>query len=111
MKMENTAAVGGVEILATDVYQAIPVEVAGASVVKAGSPLTAAGTVADAAENAVGVLLYDVDPANNPNGALVVAGIVDWAKCMSHSGTALTAEAMKAALPAIEFRANIGVNA
>lgn len=110
MKMENTAAVCGVEILATDVYQAIPVKVAGASEVKAGSPITAAGGVAEAAENAVGVLLYDVDPAKNPNGALVVDGVVDWAKCMSHSGTELTAADMKKALPAIEFRTNIGVN-
>ncbi len=73
-------------------------------------PITEAGAPAPAGTGAVGVLLYDVNPTENPNCALVVSGIVDWTKCKSHSGATATAEAMKAILPGITFRENIGVN-
>jgi len=115
MKFSNTAIAGGKEILASNDYQAVPIKVATPSgegvtttVVKAGTPLTAAGASTTGA-NAVGVLLYDVDTAENPNGAAVVQGIINATKAQSHSGVTYAA-ALYTALPGIVFRTNIGVN-
>lgn len=111
MKFTTTSVGGTVEILAADDFTAIPVTVTGSDVVKAGMPITAAGATAAAGTGAAGILLYDVDPTANPVGAIVVAGVVDWAKCKEHSGATADAATMKGILPAIEFRENIGVNA
>lgn len=103
---------GTTEILASDDYQAIPVTLSGTSVVKAGSPIKITNDVGAAilaGTGASGILLNDVDPSVDPNGALLVDGIVDWAKCKSHSGATATAAAMAAILPKITFRENIGV--
>lgn len=115
MKFSNTAIAGGIEILASNDYQAVPIKVATPSgegvtttVVKAGTPLTAAGASTTGA-NAVGVLLYDVDTAENPNGAAVVQGIINATKAQAHSGVTYAA-ALYTALPGIVFRTNIGVN-
>lgn len=115
MKFAETSIAGGVEILASNDYQAVPIKVATPSgegvtttVVKAGTPLTAAGASTTGA-NAVGVLLYDVDTAENPNGAAVVQGIIDATKAQTHSGVTY-ASALYTALPGIVFRTNIGVN-
>lgn len=110
MKYKTTEVGGTIEILAADDFTAIPIKVAGTTVVKAGMPLKADGTSVAAGTGAAGILLYDVDPTANPNAALVVAGVVDWAKCKDHSGATATAATMKGILPAIEFRENIGVN-
>lgn len=110
MRFEKKSAGGTVEILASKDFQAIPAKITGTDVVKAGMPITAAGAPIAAGTGAVGILLYDVNPKENPNCALVVAGIVDWAKCKSHSGATATAATMKGILPAITFRENIGVN-
>lgn len=109
MIFNETTIAGGVEILASKDFQTIPVKVAGNNVVKAGTPLTAAGASTTGA-NAVGVLLYDVDPAKNPNGAAVVQGIIDATKAQAHSSVTYV-DALYAALPGIVFRTNIGVNA
>lgn len=112
MKFTNTSYAGTVEILASKDFQAIPVKVAApqtGTVVKAGTPLTAAGASTTGA-NAIGVLLYDVDTAANPNGAAVVQGIIDATKAQAHSGVTYV-DALYAALPGIVFRTNIGVNA
>lgn len=108
MVFDTTTIDGGVEILASKDYQAIPVKVAGSDVLKAGTPVTDAGASTTGAD-AVGILLYDVDPTRNPNGAAVVQGIIDATKAQAHSGVTY-ADALKEALPAITFRANIGVN-
>lgn len=112
MKFETTAIGGSVEILASKDFQAIPVKVADPSgtpgIVKAGTPLTAAGASTTGA-GAVGVLLYDVDTAANPNGAAVVQGIIDATKAQAHSGVTYVS-ALYSALPGIVFRTNIGVN-
>lgn len=117
MKMKSTSVGATVEILASKDFTAIPVTVTGTTVVKAGMPLKlsdptnngdAAAVAAGTAAN--GILLYDVDPNENPNAAMVVAGVVDWTKCQEHSGATATGATMKAILPAIEFRENIGVN-
>lgn len=117
MNFNKTSIGGTVEILASKDFQAIPVTVTGASVVKAGMPLKLSDptkngnvTAVAAGTGANGILLYDVDPTANPNAAMVVSGIVDWTKCKAHSGATATGAAMKAILPAIEFRENIGVN-
>lgn len=100
----------GYEILATDNYNEISIKVAtpgSGTVVKAGTPLTLAGAAALDGSGAAGILLYDVDTAINPNAALVVSGIVDWALCVQLSGATATAAEMHTAIPAIEFRTNI----
>ena len=110
MKMTKTSVTGTVEILAADKFDAIPFKVAGSTAVKAGMPMKYDGTSVAAGTGANGILLYDVDPNESPNGALLVDGIVDWTKCKSHSGATATAATMKGILPDIEFRENIGVN-
>ena len=106
MKFAKTAYAGTIEILASNDYQAIPIKVAGESVVKAGTPLTAAGA-STTGSGAVGILLYDVDPLANPNGAAVVQGIIDATKAQAHCSVSY-ADALYSALPGIVFRTNIG---
>lgn len=108
MNFAKTSYGGTVEILASKDFQAIPVKVAGSSVVKAGTPLTAAGE-STTGSGAIGVLLYDVDPSKNPNGAAVVQGIIDSVKAQANSGVTY-ASALYEALPGIVFRTNIGAN-
>lgn len=111
MKYVTTSVGGSVEILASKDFQAIPVTVAApesGTVVKAGTPLTAEGA-ATTGSGAIGVLLYDVDTAENPNGAAVVMGIINAKVAQAHSGVTY-ASALYSALPAVIFRGNIGVN-
>lgn len=109
MKFTTTEIGGGVEILASKDYQSVPIKVAApqsGTVVKAGTPLTDAGASTTGA-NAIGVLLYDVDTAENPNGAIVVQGIIDATKAQAHSGVTYVS-ALYGALPGVIFRTNIG---
>ena len=113
MKYTETSIGGSIEILASKDFQAIPAKVvaangAGTTVVKAGTPINADGA-ATTGSGAVGILLYDVDTAENPNGALVVQGIINATKAQAHSGVTYVS-ALYAALPGIVFRTNIGVN-
>lgn len=111
MVMDVTTVAGTVEILASKDFQAIPIKVAApesGTVVKAGTPLTAAGA-STTGSGAVGILLYDVDTAVNPNGAAVVIGIIDKTKAQTHSGVTYAA-ALATALPGVVMRDNIGVN-
>ena len=115
MKYSETTIAGDVEILASNDFQAIPIKVATPSgegvtttVVKAGTPLTSAGA-STTGSGAVGILLYDVDTAVNPNAAIVVDGIIDSTKAQAHSGVTYVS-ALYSALPNIIFRTNIGVN-
>lgn len=91
MKIKETKSGKMFTILATNNYNAIPIKVGGTSLVKAGTPLTASGTApSNGVAGAVGVLLYDVDPTVNPNGAIVVQGVIDGVKAMAHSGINIT---------------------
>ena len=112
MKFNTTEIGGSVEILASKDFQSVPAAIAvpdgDSSVVKAGTPITAAGEATTGA-GAVGILLYDVDTAANPNGALVVQGIIDATKAQAHSGVTYVS-ALYEALPGVIFRTNIGVN-
>lgn len=104
MKFSTTAVGGTVEILASDDFQAVPLAITESDVVKAGMPITQDGKSAPTGASAIGVLLYDVDPNENPNAAIVVDGILDWAKCKKNSGATATAQQMADALPNIVFR-------
>lgn len=117
--MKKTVAGGTVEILAADDFNAIPFTVTETALVKAGTPMTLAGkkatftpgaSGATGTTTANGILLYDVDPANNPVGSLLVRGIVDQTKAEANSGVTYDAAALKAAVPGIVLRSNIGVN-
>ena len=110
MNFAKTSYGGTIEILASKDYQAIPIKVAtpgSGTVVKAGTPLTADGE-ATTGSGAVGILLYDVDTARNPNAAIVVQGIIDATKAQAHSAVTYVS-ALYEALPGVVFRTNIGV--
>ena len=110
MKFSTTSIAGDVEILASKDFQAIPITVAHPSgtpgLVKAGTPLTSAGA-STTGSSAVGILLYDVDTRINPNGAIVVQGIIDAAKAQAHCGVEYNTSDLKSALPGIVLRDNI----
>lgn len=96
---------GTVEILAADLFEAVPVTIRGSDPVKAGMPITQDGNTAADGTGAIGILLYDVDPAKNPVAAVVVEGIIDWQKVKAYN-TSVTADAQTIAnmLPKITFR-------
>lgn len=100
-------------ILASNDYTAIPFTVTETTAVKAGYPMTKVGKKATSA-TADGILLYDVDPAENPNASLLIRGVIDTKKAAASSGFAFDADAIKAlktAVPGIFCRDNISVNA
>lgn len=108
-------------ILASNDYTAIPFTVTETAAVKAGYPMTLAGKKAVAAGetgsktiNANGILLYDVDPAENPNASLLIRGVIDTKKAAASSGFTYDSDAitaLKTAIPGIFCRDNIIVNA
>ena len=105
----SSTSVGGpsVTILASNDYQAVPIKINGAAVVKAGTPIKNTGDKSTDGSEAIGILLYDVDPTKNPNGAVVVDGIIDWAKCKASVGedlNSVNAEDIAKKLPNIVFR-------
>lgn len=108
-------------ILASNDYTAIPFTVTESDAVKAGYPMkkdgkkatATSGSGATAASDADGILLYDVDPNENPNGALLIQGVVDMKKAKTSSTFGYTADdlaAFKKAVPGVFFRENTGVN-
>lgn len=108
MKFAKTTIGGSVEILACTNPVSIPIKVATpgeGTIVKAGTPLTSAGESTTGA-GAIGILLYDVDTAANPNGAALVQGIIDSTKAQNHSGVVYVS-ALYEALPGVIFRTNI----
>ena len=111
MNYSKTTYGGTVEILACKDFLAIPAKLAtpgSGTVVKAGTPVNADGE-STTGSGAVGILLYDVDTAKNPNGSIVVQGIIDATKAQAHSEVTYVS-ALYEALPGIVFRTNIGVN-
>ena len=110
-------------ILAADTYVAIPFTVKETNAVPAGYPMAKTGLKAaattgtsatDAATDAIGILLHTVDPSVNPNGALLIQGVVDQKKAKASSGFSFTSDdvaALHKAVPAVFFRDNIGTNA
>lgn len=110
MKVKSSKFGQSFAILASDLFKAVPVRCRGFAVLKAGTPLTSAGAAALDGTGAAGILLYDVDPAENPNGAMVVQGVVDYAKAKANAGITATAAFLQALMPDICFRTNIGAN-
>jgi energy-converting hydrogenase Eha subunit C len=109
MNFAKTTYGGTIEILASKDFQAIPAKLAApnsGTVVKAGTPINASGE-STTGSGAIGILLYDVDTAKNPNGALVVQGIIDSVEAQAHSEVTYVS-ALYSALPGIVFRTNIG---
>ena len=106
-------------ILASNDYTAIPFTVTETAAVKAGYPMTgkkavATGETDSKTINADGILLYDVDPAENPNASLLIRGVIDTKKAAASSSFTFDADAIKAlktAVPGIFCRNNISVNA
>ena len=106
-------------ILASNDYTAIPFTVTETAAVKAGYPMAgkkavATGETDSKTINADGILLYDVDPAENPNASLLIRGVIDTKKAAASSSFTFDADAIKAlktAVPGIFCRNNISVNA
>lgn len=101
-------------ILASNDYTAIPFTVTENTVVKAGYPMTSAGKkAATGGADAAGILLYDVDPTENPNSALLIHGVIDSKKAQTSSGFTYDTTAignLKTAVPGVFCRDNIGTN-
>lgn len=102
-------------ILAADTYVAIPFTVKETNAVSAGYPmaktgLKAAATTDTSATDAIGILLHTVDPAVNPNGALLIQGVidVDKAKLSGFTYSANDIAALKKAVPAVFCRTDVG---
>lgn len=102
-------------ILAADTYVAIPFTVKETNAVPAGYPmaktgLKAAATTGTSATDAIGILLHTVDPAVNPNGALLIQGVidVDKAKLSGFTYSANDIAALKKAVPAVFCRTDVG---
>ena len=110
MKQRDYLASGIEEILATDEFWAVPIKVAtpeSGTVVKAGTPITRDGAVTTGAD-AYGILVYEVDTAQNENGAVIRYGLMDGNKAQEISGITYDKMALKASLPGIKFREDIG---
>lgn len=110
MRFAKSMVGGTVEILAADDFVGIPISLTESGVVKAGTAITAAGAKTTTYTDAAGILLYDVDVAENPNGTIVVQGVIDKTKADAHAGVTLDAAALKVAVPGVILRENIGVN-
>lgn len=115
MKFTTSSSGEQFTILAADHYIAIPIKITETSLVKAGTPIKTGGLIAKDSSSgsvkiadAIGVLLHDVDPNVNPNGALVIHGVIDGTKAAAHSGFALTG--ITAYVPGITLRTDLGTN-
>lgn len=104
MEFEKVTYAGDVEILKRPPFEGIAITLdftnVATGVVKAGSPISAAGVVANTAD-AIGILLHDVDVAR-PQGTILKKAYINTAVAQAHSGVTIAA-AVKSALPMIVF--------
>ena len=109
MQFEQTTYVGDVQILKRMPFEGIPMTLDfsgvdagsdGTKVVKAGSPISAAGVVANTAY-AIGILLHDV-PEERPQGTLLKKAYINTSVAQTNCGLTYDS-AVKAALPMIVF--------
>lgn len=78
MKFTTKSVAQGVNILANDHFVAIPYD---CSEIAPTDGVIPAGTIIPANDaTAIGVLLNDVVPAENPNGAIVIHGFIEKGK-------------------------------
>lgn len=109
MKYTETKISTGVTILASPKFMALPMAITGTEAVKAGTPISNTGAaVTSGFTNVVGLLLYDVDPKENPNGAVVTNAYINATVAEKHSGVTLTG--ISDSVPGIVLRYNVGVN-
>lgn len=79
MKFKTTNVAGTKEILANDHYVAIPYDCS--AITANADGIIPAGTIIPANDaTAIGVLLWDVNKAGNPNGTIVIHGFVKKSK-------------------------------
>ncbi len=75
MKFKSTNIAGGKTILYNDHYVAIPYDCSALTADSSG--VIKAGTVVPSNDStAIGILLYDVKKADNPNGTVVIHGFI-----------------------------------
>jgi hypothetical protein len=100
----EVAATTGVEILYNSDYvgKAITLDSAAFTneICKAGTPISAAGAVANSA-SALGILLHDVHQGR-PQGTIVIGGYINTAAAQKHSGVTVSEDA-KAAMKNVVF--------
>lgn len=97
MDFKRTTIAAGKLILANDHYVAMPYDCSDISVGSDG--IIPAGTIIPANDaTAVGILLSDVNKAENPNGTLVIHGFIEAAKLPTEPD-----DAAKTALNLIKF--------
>ena len=106
MQMSTNGGSGRCEFLASKDFNSIPCTVSGDGTIKAGSPITSAGALATTESQAVGLLMYDVTPAINPNGALLVQGVVNARIARQYSGRPLVKSTIEGAVPGLYLREN-----
>lgn len=104
MIYEDVAYAGDVEILKRPPFEGIAItldfsDVSG-GVVKAGTPISAAGVAANTS-SAIGILLHDVYE-ERPQGTILKKAYLNTSVAQTHSGVSYDA-AVKAALPMIVF--------
>lgn len=104
MLFEQTTYAGDVQILKRPPFEGIPITLdftdVASGIVKAGSPISAAGVVANTS-SAIGILLFDVEAAR-PQGTLLKKAYLNTA--VAEANCSLTYDAaVKAALPMIVF--------
>ena len=104
MGYEYAAVADGVEILYNSEYvgRAVTLDESAFTdeVCKAGTPISAAGAIANSAE-AMGILLYDVHQSR-PQATVVIGGYINTAVAQEHSGVTVAEEA-KTALKNVVF--------
>lgn len=104
MEFEKVTYSGDVNILKRAPFEGIAITLdftnVATGVVKAGSPISAAGVVANNG-NAIGILLHDVGVAR-PQGTILKKAYVDLAAAEANSGLTIDST-VKAALPMIVF--------
>lgn len=110
MQFEQTSYLGDVQILKRKPFEGIAITLDftsvttklanGKKVVKAGTPIGAAG-VADNTATVVGILLHDV-VEDRPQGTVLKKAYINTKVAQAHSGVEI-ADAVKTALPMVVF--------
>ena len=104
MEYEKVTLNGDVQILKRPPFEGIPITLdfsdVASGIVKAGSPISAAGVVANTS-SAIGILLFDVT-ADRPQGTILKKAYINEDVAEAHASITYDA-AVKAALPMIVF--------
>lgn len=94
MKYTTTSVTTPKEILANDHYVAIPYDCS--SLTANSDGIVPAGTIVPSNDaKAIGVLLYDVKKADNPNGAIVIHGFIKKSKLPAAPATTVSIPMIK----------------